>query len=93
MSLLDADAVPGQPDTATSSPFLPRPEELHSAETPPIMCISDPQGRAASARGASVQYIEAEPFRHLQGGESLTLQQPWGRTMLMRIELCYNNDM
>ena len=24
-----------------------------------------------------MQYVEVEPFRHVQGGESLTLQQPW----------------
>jgi hypothetical protein len=43
--------VPGQPDPATSSPLSSRPEELLSAETPPVRCVSDPPGRAARARG------------------------------------------
>jgi hypothetical protein len=34
--------VPGQPDTVTSSPLPSRPEELLTAETPPVMCVSGP---------------------------------------------------
>ncbi len=37
-------------------------------------------------------YVEAEPFRHLQGGESLTLQQPCltcKKSIYFSSHLCY----
>jgi hypothetical protein len=47
-----ADGKPGTRagESATSSPLSSRPEELLSAETPPVRCVSAPPGRAARAR-------------------------------------------